>query len=194
MEKGTLITFFKDNFPIPSQKLDLIAGHFKLKTYKKNEYFLEEGKISDQYLFLEKGFMRAFTFDLDGNEVTTYFYPENRMVFEVSSFFLRTPSTENIQALTDSKGYSITFEQLNMLFHAYPEFREFGRAMLVKQYAAFKQRTLALINKSAEERYSQLININKEIFQYAQLKHIASYLGVTDTSLSRIRREFFKKR
>jgi CRP-like cAMP-binding protein len=81
-----------------------------------------------------------------------------------------------------------------MLFHTYPEFREFGRAMLVKQYAAFKQRTLALINKSAEERYAQLINGNKEIFQYAQLKHIASYLGITDTSLSRIRREYSKKR
>ncbi len=50
-----------------------------------------------------------------------------------------------------------------------------------------------MINKSAEERYAELINTNKEIFQYAQLKHIASYLGMTDTSLSRIRREFSKK-
>jgi CRP-like cAMP-binding protein len=194
MDKGILTTFFRDNFPIPSQRLALIADHFELKTYKKNDYFLEEGKVSNQYLFLEQGFMRAFTFDLDGNEVTTYFYPENQVVFEVSSFFLRTPSTENIQALTDSRGYAITFDQLNMLFHAYPEFREFGRAMLVKQYAAFKQRTLALINKSAEERYAQLMSGNKEIFQYAQLKHIASYLGIADTSLSRIRREYSKKR
>jgi CRP-like cAMP-binding protein len=194
MDKEILVKFFQDNFPIPTQKLDLIASHFELKTYEKNDYFLEEGKVSNAYLFLEEGFMRAFTFDLDGNEVTTYFYSANKMVFEVSSFFLRIPSTENIQAVTDSKGYSITFNQLNMLFHAYPEFREFGRAMLVKQYAAFKQRTLALINKSAEERYAQLMSSNKEIFQYAQLKHIASYLGITDTSLSRIRREQSNKK
>jgi CRP-like cAMP-binding protein len=194
MDKGPLLTCFQDNFPISSQKLDLIASHFELKIYKKNSYFLEEGKVSNAYLFLEEGFMRAFTFDLEGNEVTTYFYSANKMVFEVSSFFLRTPSTENIQAVTDSKGYAITFDQLNMLFHTYPEFREFGRAMLVKQYAAFKQRTLALINKSAEERYAQLMSSNKEIFQYAQLKHIASYLGITDTSLSRIRREQSRKR
>jgi ribosomal protein L10 len=80
-----------------------------------------------------------------------------------------------------------------MLFHSIPEFREFGRAMLVKEFSMYKQRTLSLINQTAEERYKELISTGKEIFQYAQLKHIASYLGITDTSLSRIRREFSKK-
>jgi ribosomal protein L10 len=80
-----------------------------------------------------------------------------------------------------------------MLFHEVPEFREFARMVLVREFAAYKQRTLAMINKSAEERYIELLSDNREIFQHAQLKHIASYLGVTDTSLSRIRREFSKK-
>ena len=137
--------------------------------------------------------MRAYTFDTDGNEVTTYFYPKNRVIFEAASFFQQALSTENIQALTNCKGYYATFEKLNMLFHSVPEFREFGRAMLVKEFVAYKQRTLALINKSAEERYADLIETNSEIFQYAQLRHIASYLGITDTSLSRIRREFAGK-
>ncbi len=106
---------------------------------------------------------------------------------------MRTISAENIQALTDSRGYSISYDKLNMLFHSIPEFRDFGRAMLVREFAAFKQRTLSLINKSAEERYANLLNNNKELFQYAQLKYIASYLGITDTSLSRIRKEFSKK-
>lgn len=65
--------------------------------------------------------------------------------------------------------------------------------MLVKSFAVFKKRTLELINKSAEERYENLINTDREVFKYAQLKHIASYLGITDTSLSRIRREYTKK-
>jgi CRP-like cAMP-binding protein len=115
------------------------------------------------------------------------------MVFEPSSFFLSVPSSENIQAVTECKGYHTTFEKLNGLFHSIPEFREFGRTILVTEFVAFKQRTLGMINKSAEERYAESINTNKEIFQYAQLKHIASYLGMTDTSLSRIRREFSKK-
>jgi hypothetical protein len=67
------------------------------------------------------------------------------------------------------------------------------RMILVREFTAYKRRTLALINQTAEERYADLIDDNLEIFQYAQLKHIASYLGITDTSLSRIRREFSKK-
>ncbi|OGS70859.1 MAG: Crp/Fnr family transcriptional regulator [Flavobacteria bacterium RIFCSPLOWO2_12_FULL_35_11] len=193
MKKEPLINFVQKNSPASKQTLMDIVEHFEEKTIFKNDYLLKEGQISNDYLFLADGFMRAFTFDTEGNEVTTYFYPKNRVVFEASSFFMRTISTENIQALTDCKGYSITFEKLNMLFHSVPEFREFGRAMLVKEFVAFKQRTLAMINKSAEERYANLINSNKEIFQNAQLKHIASYLGITDTSLSRIRKEFSKK-
>ncbi|WP_431293338.1 hypothetical protein [Pedobacter sp. P26] len=80
-----------------------------------------------------------------------------------------------------------------MLFHSVPEFREFARAMLVKEFVAYKQRTLSMINKSAEERYANLVATNNEVFRHAQLKHIASYLGITDTSLSRIRKEFVKK-
>ncbi len=193
MEKEPLINFIQKNSPASKQILADIAKHFEEKTIFKNDYFLKEGQISNDYLILVDGFMRAFTFDTKGNEVTTYFYPKNRVVFEASSFFMRTISTENIQAVTDCKGYAITFEKLNMLFHSIPEFREFGRAMLVKEFSAYKQRTLAMINKSAEERYANMINANKEIFQYAQLKHIASFLGMTDTSLSRIRKEFTKK-
>ncbi len=193
MNKDILIHFIKSNLPVSEETVHEIVEHYEEKTIEKNEYFLQEGKYSNESFFLAEGFMRAFTFDTNGREVTTYFYPNNRMVFEVSSFFLKTISTESIQAVTDCKGFSITFENLNMLFHSVPAFREFGRAMLVKEFAAYKQRTLAMINKSAEERYANLIASKNDIFQYAQLKHIASYLGMTDTSLSRIRKEFMKK-
>ncbi|MBL7909439.1 MAG: Crp/Fnr family transcriptional regulator [Bacteroidia bacterium] len=193
MHKEPLTKFIQNNLPIENKTLNEIAEHFEEKVFLKNDFFLREGQISNEYLFLAEGFMRAFTFDTDRNEVTTYFYPKNRVVFDASSFFMRTISAENIQAVTDCKGFTITFEKLNTLFHSIPEFREFGRAMLVKEFSAYKQRTLAMINKSAEERYTNLMTTNKEIFQYAQLKHIASFLGMTDTSLSRIRKEFAKK-
>jgi CRP-like cAMP-binding protein len=193
MDKQPLISFIQQHIPASPQVVETIVRQFTETSFAKNEYLLKARKVSNEYYFLAEGFMRAFTLDAEGNEVTTYFYGKNRVVFEVSSLFLRTPSAENIQALTDCTGFSITFEKLNILFHSVPEFREFGRAMLVKEFAAFKERTLSLINKRAEERYEDLIRNNKEVFQYAQLKHIASYLGITDTSLSRIRREFSKK-
>jgi CRP-like cAMP-binding protein len=149
MAKEALIEFIQSNIPVSGQALTTIIEHFDERIIKKNEFFLKEGKVSNDYLYLEEGCLLAFTHDTDGNEVTTYFYSRNKYVFEVSSLFMRTASTESIQALTDCRGYSITFDTLNMLFHSLPEFREFGRMMLVKAFAAFKQRTLELINRSA---------------------------------------------
>ncbi|HMI60828.1 MAG TPA: Crp/Fnr family transcriptional regulator [Puia sp.] len=195
MDKQILTEFIKANTPnimVSNEALEKIAEHFEERTFAKNDFLLKGG-MNSGYFYLADGFMRAFTYDPHGVEVTTYFYPKDRAVFEIASFFLHTPSTEYIQAITPCKGYLASFDSINRLFHTVPEFREFARMMLVREFVAFKQRTLALINKSAEERYSELLDNNREIFQYAQLKHIASYLGITDTSLSRIRNEFSKK-
>jgi CRP-like cAMP-binding protein len=193
MNKEALIQFILGHLHAQRQTVEEIATHFEERTIPKNGYFLREGEASHCYMFLEEGFMRAFTFDLDGNEVTTGFYVKNSIVLEVSSFFSHTKSKENIQAITNCQGWAITFNQLNMLFHNIPEFREFGRAILVKGFVALKQRTLSLINETAEQRYLNLMETSPEILQFAQLKHVASYLGMTDTSLSRIRREYQKK-
>ena len=193
--KEQLTSFIKENIPninVTQAGLDTIAEHFEEMHFSKNEYILKQGRVSDYY-YLSEGFIRAFTFDPNGNEITTFFYPQGRVAFEAASFFLRQPSSENLQALTTCTVYTTSFEKLNLLFHSVPEFREFARAMLVNEFVAYKQRTFSMINKSAEDRYSNLITNNKEILQYAQLKHIASYLGITDTSLSRIRKEFARK-
>ncbi len=193
MNRDPLINFIQSNLPASQDIIINIANQFEEREYAKNDFFLKAGKVSNDYLFLVEGFMRAYTIDTEGNEVSTYFYPKNRVVLEVTSFFMRTSSMESIQALSDCKAFHLTFDQLNNLFHTLPEFREFGRKILVKEFSSYKQRTLSLINKTAEERYTELIATNPEIFKFAQLKHIASYLGITDTSLSRIRREFSKK-
>ncbi|MEO5891134.1 MAG: Crp/Fnr family transcriptional regulator [Ferruginibacter sp.] len=195
MDKELLLNFLKKNIPhisVEKEALLKIAEQFDERTFNKNAYLLKSGRISD-YFFLAEGFLRVFTFDTEGNEVTTYFYPQDRVVFDASSFFLHLPSSENIQAVTACKGYATTFDKLNVLFHNVPEFREFGRQMIVKEFVAYKQRTLAMINQSAEERYLKLIETNKDIFQYAQLKHIASYLGISERTLNRVRLNFTKK-
>ena len=192
MHNQPLIQLFYSSGLVSLPKAGEIASHFSQKFIPKNQFFLLEGNHSNEYLFLEKGFMRAFAHDTEGNDVTTAFYSDNQVVFEVFSFFNRTISKENVQALADCEGWYISYEQLNMLFHSLPEFREFGRSILVKGFAALKNRVLSMITETAEERYAQLLKNNPEIFKYAPLKTIASYLGVTDTSLSRIRKEFAK--
>jgi CRP-like cAMP-binding protein len=193
MHNQNLIQLFYSSNLVSQAKAEEIASHFSHRIIRKNEFFLREGNHCNEYLFLERGFMRAFAHDTEGNEVTTNFYSDKQVVFEVASFFQRTISKENIQALTDSEGWYITYEQLNMLFHTLPEFREFGRSILVKGFSQLKNRMLSMITETADERYIHLLQSNPEIFQLAPLKTIASYLGITDTSLSRIRKEFTKK-
>jgi CRP-like cAMP-binding protein len=195
MNKVALINFIKDNIPnvpIDEQSLQIIADQFEGKTLQKDDYLLKEGKVSG-YFFLSEGFLRVFTFDTDGNEVTTYFYSQNSVVFDAASFFLKLPSSENIQAMTECKVYVTNFEKLNQLFHTVAAFREFGRQMIVQEFVAYKQRTLAMINQSAETRYLKLIETNKDVFQYAHLSHIASFLGISERTLNRIRQNFIKK-
>jgi len=193
MSKEHLAAFFHDTNLVSLSTAKEIAGRFEHKLIAKNQLLLTEDKVADEYLFLQQGYMRAFAFDIEGNEITTNFYTPGQMIFEVASFFNRTRSKENIQALTDCEGWFITYKQLNDLFHSLPEFREFGRAMLVRGFADLKNRMLATITETAEERYAALLRTNPGIFQHAPLKTIATYLGITDTSLSRIRAALSKK-
>ena len=193
MSKEHLSAFVHNTNLVSLSKAKEIADRFEHKIIAKNHFLLTEDTISDEYLFLEKGYMRAFVFDVEGNEITTNFCAPGQVVFEIASFFNRTRSKENIQALTDCEGWFITYKQLNDLFHSLPEFREFGRSILVKGFADLKNRMLATITETAEERYATLLKTNPDIFQHAPLKNIATYLGITDTSLSRIRATMSKK-
>ena len=87
----------------------------------------------------------------------------------------------------------MSFEKVQTCFHTYPEFREFGRMMLVTNYSNLHDRMLGLIKDTAENRYLKIVKLHPNLIQHVPLKIIASFLGITDTSLSRIRKEITKK-
>ncbi len=188
-----LIQFIVSVFPMPLENAANIAACFKPKEFAQGDTVLKQGKPCNDYYFLQEGFARAYTHDVEGNDVTTAFYMPNQVMCEIFSFFKRQPSGENIQALTDCYTWGLTFDGLQEVFHAMPLFREFGRTILINSYGQLKQRMLAMHQQTAEERYVQLLQTHPSIFQHAPLKNIASYLGITDTSLSRIRKEFSRK-
>lgn len=193
MEKEKLIQFIQHILPMPTEKAQQVVQHFTVKKLAKNDYLLQEGKVSKASHFIEEGFLRAYVIDMNGNEVTTNFYGKNIFANDFLSFFKRIPSNENIQALADCTAWSISYEDLQTCFHSIPEFREFGRMMLINNYSLLNKRMLGMIQNTAEQRYLNLIETHPEIFHHAPLKNIASYLGITDTSLSRIRKEISKK-
>lgn len=193
IDRKILVNFIQKTVMMEDNVAMSIASKFERITFNKNDFLLKQGQICNDFLFLEKGFLRAFTFDSKANEVTTNFYSQNSIVFEVASYFKRAPTNENIQALSDCVCWIGNYDALQGLFHSLPEFREFGRLNLVNGFIALKERTMAMINLTAEQRYEHLIKTRPDIFQFTSLKCIATYLGITDTSLSRIRKEIMKK-
>lgn len=167
---------------------EVFQAHEKI-SYQKGDLMLQEGKTANEYFVLEKGFARSFVNDYTGNEVTTHFFTENEIVIDVSSIFQRIPSQENIVCITDCECWRMDFEIFQDLFHKIPNLAEWGRAWMSQQLFEYKQRSVEMFTLSATKRYMNLLEQKPQVIQIAPLKQIASYLGVTDTSLSRIRKE-----
>ena len=115
MSNQLLIQFFKNTNLVTQLTAEEIAKTFSSKEIKKNDFLFREGRVCNEYYFLEKGFIRAFAYDTGGNDVTTNFYSSGQVVFEVSSFFNRTITKDNYQAIMDCEGWFITYDQLNNL-------------------------------------------------------------------------------
>jgi len=179
--------FKADEFSV--EELENIIPKFKKVVFSKNDYLLEEGKTENDYWFVERGFARSYVVDTEGKDITTNFYSEGDIIIDWTSFFLRNPTRENIQALTDCVCWQLDFNTFQELFHGIRSFREQGRTTLVNSYFSLKKQSVSMIADQALERYKKLLKDKPHIVQNISLKHIATYLGVTDTSLSRIRKE-----
>lgn len=172
-----------------SEEVKRIAAVHTRVSFVKGEEILNAGQRSNAYYLIEEGFFRSFVQDYEGKEITTAFCGPQEILIEVSSLFQRIPSNENIVAITDGKGYKIDFDDFQKLFHEIEGFREWGRAWMAEQLFNLKQRQLEMVSESAGQRYEKLLIEKPGIILYVTLKHIASYLGITDSSLSRIRKE-----
>ena len=193
MNRENIQNYVQATIQMPSEKAKLLADKFEFFELQKNEIFIAENKISKNTYILESGFIRSFTMDNEGNEVTTNIYSPFCFINDVMAFFKQQPATESFQALTPCKLWAMSYEEVQANFHGIPEFREFGRMMLITNYANLKDRMLGMIKDTAENRYLKLMKNHPDIFQNVPLKIIASYLGITDTSLSRIRKEISSK-
>ena len=169
--------------------LEKIFGEHVRIEIPKNEFLLHEGEILNCYYILESGLVRAYVHDFDNNEITTEFFVENEIVIVPSSLFQRIPSKENLQTVTDSVLWKIEFEHFETLFEQIEGFKDWGRLWFTFQLFATKQRSLEMITETATHRYLKLMKEKPDIIKFAPLKQIASFLGITDSSLSRIRRE-----
>jgi CRP-like cAMP-binding protein len=172
-----------------TEEIETTISRFKQVSFEKNEFLLEEGKTAHHYWFIQSGLVRSYAVDTEGNDITTNFYAVGDIVIDWPSFFLRNQTRENFQALSPCICWQLDFDTFQELFHSIGSFREQGRTTLVGSYFALKRHSISMIADQAKDRYLRLIKEKPQIVQSVSLKHIATYLGITDTSLSRIRKE-----
>ncbi len=173
-------------------ELETIIDKHKLIHFKKGDFIFKAGQVSNEYFCIKSGLIRTFLYDYNGIDITTDFISADCLAIDVLSLFHRTPAQENYQALTDIEAYVIKLDAFQELYHSIKGFNEWGRAWMVENLFQLKQRSLSMISDSAKQRYIKLQDEHPEILLEAPLKFIASYLGITDTSLSRIRKELTK--
>lgn len=192
IEKHFLTKIFSEqNFK--SEDLEKILTQYQRLEFGKNDYLIKEGTTANFYYFLESGFARSYAIDLEGNDISTKFFSTTDMVIDWHSYFLKAKCRENIQAITPCVAWKITFEDFMKLFNI-EAFREVGRTRLVNNYFELKNHTVSVIADPAKDRYLNLLKEKPSIVQNVPLKQIATYLGITDTSLSRIRKEITDNR
>jgi len=188
MEETHFLTTIFQSEKFTAEELETILDQFNEVAFDKHDYLVREGDRTPYYYYMESGFARSFAVDPEGNDISTKFFTSGDIVIDWHSYFLRTESRESIQAITPCIAWKISFEKFMKLFHI-EAFREVGRTRLVNNYFELKNHSVSMIADPAKERYLNLMREKPEIVQNVPLKQIATYLGITDTSLSRIRKE-----
>jgi CRP-like cAMP-binding protein len=155
----------------------------------KNELLLSEGRICRHLYFLEKGAIRGF-YNLDGKEITHWFGFENDFVTSFHSFITGEPALENIQLMEGSILWAIPKETLNELLSKHHEVERLVRIAYEKYYIRLEERFVNAQFKTATERYENLLQHSPFILERVPLGFIASYLGISQETLSRIRSKF----
>jgi len=156
------------------------------ETFPGKSILLKAGQVSRRIYFIKKGFVRAFYYK-GNSEYTSWFMGDGDIIVSVYSFFSGKPSFENIEVLEDSTLQSINWDQLQYLYKNFPEFNLVGRIITEQYYIRSEERAISLQTLAAKQRYDKLLSEYPGILQRASLGQIASYIGIKQETLSRIR-------
>ncbi|WP_307264595.1 Crp/Fnr family transcriptional regulator [Chryseobacterium sp. W4I1] len=192
MDKSSLNQYFHSLFSIEKETVEKITETFKYFDLKANTVLLNKDEVSIKTYFLEKGYVRSYILNEDNEEITTNIYAAPCFVNDFLSFFRQQPAKEVYQTITACTFWETGLDNVQHNFHHIPEFREFSRLLFVLNYYNIHDRLIEMASQKASTRYFNLMKKHPDIFQYVPLKVIASYLGIKDSSLSRIRREINK--
>ncbi len=174
---------------MPGQNIEPLRETFTIqRSLEKGSLLVQPDQSANFLAFIQQGAFRVYFHNEKGLELTTWFSFEGMFIADLLAYYQDKPAVQFVEAITDSQVLIAQKHELEKLYLASPAYREFGRRFAEKGMVRVMQRMMSLQTKSATERYLELLD-QPHFLQKIPLKHLASYLGITDTSLSRIRRE-----
>jgi CRP-like cAMP-binding protein len=182
-----LLQYLNLIFPLSNPLCEHLSVILKSKKYLKKDFLLKSGHISDKIFFIENGLIRCF-YSQHEKEVCSWFMKEKDCIISVESFFQQKPSYESIQALEDTNTLFIEHNELQYIYQNFPEFNFIGRVLTERYYILSEQRLYSIRMHSASERYHLLMNSFPELIRRVPSKCLASYLGISEETLSRNKR------
>lgn len=181
-----LLDFINSSLRIKPETALSILKYLQREELPKNYSLHQAGKTCNRVYFIQKGLARMYYFK-DEKDVTCWFANENNLLTAIDSFFSQKPSRYNIELLEDSILLSVSYNDLENLFDEYPEVERLARLFAYNTILQLADRIDAIQFSSANERYHLLAQKYPEVLRRAPLGYIASYLGITQETLSRIR-------
>jgi CRP-like cAMP-binding protein len=179
--------------PLSKSEIELFKSAFISKKLKKKQYFLQEGDVCKSFAFIVKGAMRQYLVDDKGVEHVVHLGIENWWVGDRESWVMLTPSIFYIDAWEDTELLLITRADTLKLVHQLPVFNELLRLLDERNNIATQKRITSSISLTAEKRYANFINSHPDFLQRFPQHIIASYLGITKETLSRVRKQAIRK-
>lgn len=180
-------------FEVPAERLNLCSIHYEIKKIPKGEYLLQYGEICRNTFFVEKGLLRMYSIDKNGKEHIIQFAPENWLIGDRSSLYFSEKSNYYIEAVEDSEVSVLSRDFFNKLLEEFPNSIEKSDLVLQKHVKSLQDRINSLLGETAEERYLKFIKMYPDLLLRVPQWMVASYLGITPESLSRVRKELAKK-
>lgn len=171
---------------------ELCKNNFRPKRMQKRQFLLQEGDICQQIAFIEKGALFSYSVDQSGNQHVMQFGFEGWWIADLHSFFTDTPSTLNIEILEDAELLLIDRKNHDQLMQEIPGYERYQRIIIQNAYVALQQRVENALGRTAEEKYTRLIKQQPEFINRVPLHLVASYLGMSPETLSRVRSQMSK--
>lgn len=185
---GHIKEYYEKILELQEQEWEFIASHFTKRVFEKNQIITRQGETENYLSFVETGIVRFYT-PVQDNELTFNFSFDKEFTCAYDSFLTQTPSEYELQALTQSVVWQISYDDLQKVYTQTTAGNHLGRFASEKLFLAKSRRELSLLKHSAKERYLNLFKEQPEVLKFIPLKYIASYIGITPQSLSRIRRQ-----